>query len=422
MRNKILALSTAAMITISSVATADDMTLNTNTNPTTNAAPMADNLSPASTPSAIIPAAPNLDVKAFVLMDQKTGTVIAQKNQDQSLPPASLTKLMDLYVIFDALKQGTIKLDDKVLISSNAWKTGGSKMFVKAGDRVQVSDLIQGIIVQSGNDATVAMAEYIAGSEQSFVDVMNQQAARLGMKDTHFEDVTGLPSDTHKTTALDLAILSRALIANFPDQYHYFGEKWFTYAGIKQPNRDRLLWRFEGADGLKTGHTEEAGFCLVSSALRNDQRLISVVLGAPSDSARSNDAIQLLTYGFRFYRTEKLYDAMTPVTKLRVWKGENKETSFGLAQALYATVPVGSSNNLKTAIEPKQDITAPVKKGAEYGSVTITLGDKIVASAPLIALDNNNEGGFFGGLMDDISKTSSHLFGKKDKTEEKADS
>lgn len=414
MRKQILAISTAAMMALAPAVFADDMTLSLT--------PTADNLSspsPASSSSAIIPAAPNMDVKAYVLMDQKTGTIIAQKNEDELLPPASLTKLMDLYIIFNALKQGTITLDDKVLISTKAWKTGGSKMFVKAGDQVEVNKLIQGIIVQSGNDATVAMAEYIAGSEQAFVDMMNQQAARLGMNDTHFDDVTGLPRDTHKTTARDLAVLSRAIITNFPDQYHYFGEKWFTYAGIKQPNRDRLLWRFEGADGLKTGHTEEAGYCLVSSALRNNQRLISVVLGAPTDGARSDDAIQLLTYGFRFYSTEKLYDAMTPVTKVRVWKGKNKETALGLAQPLYVTVPVGSKNKLKTSIQPSQDITAPITKGRDYGSITISLNNKTLATKPLIALENNQKGGFINNLGDDISKFFSHFFSKKDKSKDK---
>ena len=388
---------------------ADEMTLNLT--------PTTDSLS---SPSTIIPAAPSVNAKSYVLMDEQTGTIIAQKNENMSLPPASLTKLMDLYIIFDAIKHGTINLDDKVLISTKAWHTGGSRMFVKAGDQVPANLLIQGITVQSGNDATIALAEHVAGSEKSFVDMMNQQAVRLGMTNTHFEDATGLPKDTHKTTAHDLAILTRAIIMDFPEQYHFFSEKWFTYAGIKQPNRNRLLWRFKGADGLKTGHTEAAGYCLITSAVRDNQRLIAIVLGAPTDNERSADSIQLLTYGFRFYRTEKLYDALTPVVTTRVWKGENKETPLGLAQPLYVTVPVGSKALLKTSIQPNKDITAPIKKGNNYGTVTVSLTNKILATAPLVALESNKEGGFFSGLSDDISKSVGHLFHKKDQSDNKS--
>jgi serine-type D-Ala-D-Ala carboxypeptidase (penicillin-binding protein 5/6) len=387
------------------------MTIGTLALPTANMAqdlvmptPDANNATPSSQP-AIIPNAPSIDATAYVLMDAKTGTVIAEKNADQSIPPASLTKLMSLYIVFGAIENDTITLDDKVRISEAAWKTGGSKMFVKVGDQVPVSELVQGVIVDSGNDATIALSEYVAGSEQSFVEMMNLQAKRLGMNSTHFEDADGLPSNEHYTTASDLAILTRALINHFPQYYHYFSEKWFTYAGIRQPNRNRLLWRYENADGLKTGHTEDAGYCLISSALQpsDNMRLITVVLGAPSDEERSSDSIKLLTYGFRFFETTMLYDANTPVSSTRVWKGKEKEINLGLTQPLFVTIPTGSQKFITTSVKLNEHIQAPVKEGKQYGMLSLILQDEVVAQEPLIALENDPKGGLFRSIADTVS-------------------
>lgn len=359
---------------------------------------------PSATLPLIIPAAPTTTAKSYILVNAVTGSVIAEKDPDAIVEPASLTKLMALYVIFDGIKRGTIHLDDQVLISTKAWKMEGSRMFVKAGDYVPVDTLIQGVAIQSGNDATVALAEHLAGSESSFVDLMNMQAQRLGMKNTHFEDTSGLPSANHVTTARDLSILVRALIQDFPDNYHYFSEKWFEYANIKQPNRNRLLWDFEGADGLKTGHTEAAGYCLVSSALRNSERLISVVLGEPSDSARTTDSIQLLTYGFRFYHTERLYEANTPVTMVRVWQGEHKETALGVTTPLVISTPTGANKDqMKIEIETQKQLNAPIVKGQTYGTISITFQGKLLATAPLVALEDNPKGGVFRRVSDVVA-------------------
>lgn len=378
-------------------------------------APDTNNAMPSSQP-AIIPNAPNINATAYVLMDAKTGAVIAEKNADQSIPPASLTKLMSLYIVFNAIESGTITIDDKVRISENAWKTGGSKMFVKVGEQVPVSELVQGVIVDSGNDATIALAEYVAGSEQSFVEMMNLQAQRLGMSSTHFEDADGLPSSEHYTTANDLAILTRSLINHFPQYYHYFSEKWFTYAGIRQPNRNRLLWRYENADGLKTGHTEDAGYCLISSALQpsDNMRLISVVLGAPSDEERSSDSIKLLTYGFRFFETAMLYDANTPISSTRVWKGKEKEINLGLPQPLLVTIPTGSQKFITTSVKLNEHIEAPVKEGKQYGMLSLMLQDEVVAQEPLIALENDPKGGLFRSIADTVNGWFHH----KDKSDE----
>jgi len=377
----------------------------------------------ANTPSNqlfLIPQAPELDVKAYVLMDSKTGHIIAAKHPNQHLEPASLTKLMTLYLVFSSINQGTIHLDDKVHISKKAWQMGGSKMFVKAGDDVPVSTLIQGVIVDSGNDATVALAEFVAGSESSFVDMMNMAAKRLGMNDTHFLDATGLPHANHYTSAHDLAIVASAIINNFPQDYHFFSEKWFTYGTIKQPNRNRLLWRYEGADGLKTGHTEKAGFCLVSSAQKNGTRLVSVVLGAPSDEARSADSIRLLTYGFRFFTTTKLYDANTAITTLPVRKGESDKVALGLASPLWVTIPVGAQSLLKTNKQLPKVLEAPVTKGQSYGSLMVSFKSETIADAPLIALTNNDTGGLWSKMKGETQLLMDRWFHDDDDSSDQA--
>jgi D-alanyl-D-alanine carboxypeptidase (penicillin-binding protein 5/6) len=348
------------------------------------------------------PGTPNLTATGFILMDATSGKTIAQKNSDDRMPPASLTKLMSLYIISTAIKSGQIHLDDKVRISTKAWKTEGSRMFVKVGDEVPVKELLQGIIVASGNDATVALAEYVAGTEEAFTALMNEQAKQLGMKNSHFMDSTGLPNKDHYSTAHDLAILTQAYIQHFPEEYGYYSEKWYTYNGIRQPNRNRLLWRYQYADGLKTGHTNEAGYCLVASAKKDGMRLISVVLGAPNDQSRTEDSIRLLTYGFRFFETHKLYNGTSPLVQARVWQGEKSITPLGLTEDLYVTVPTGQYKRLQAALNLNDPIKAPIVKGQSYGTLNIMLNNQVVSSKPLIALDNNLKGNLLQRAADTV--------------------
>jgi D-alanyl-D-alanine carboxypeptidase (penicillin-binding protein 5/6) len=352
--------------------------------------------------ATITPGMPSIDAKSYLLIDANSGKVLAEKNADTRLAPASLTKLMSLYIISSTLKNGTIHPDDKVRISTKAWKTGGSRMFVKAGDEVPVKDLMQGIVVASGNDATVAMAEYIAGTEEAFTSMMNTQAKNLGMNNSRFLDSTGLPNPNHYSTARDLAILAQNITHTFPEDYKLFSEKSFTYNNIHQSNRNRLLWHYQYADGLKTGHTDDAGFCLVASAMKDGMRLISVIMGAPSDQARTEDSIRLLTYGFRFYETHKLYNASTALTQARVWKGINKETALGLRDDFYVTLPAGQYKNIQAKLQLNQPVKAPLVKGQAYGTVNITLNGQMLASQPLVALEDNPKGGLFRRLADSI--------------------
>lgn len=360
------------------------------------------------------PSAPNIDATSYILLDASSNKIIAETDSDKRVPPASLTKLMSLYIISAAIKNGSVKLDDKVRISTEAWKAEGSRMFVKANDWVPVNELLQGIIVASGNDATVALAEYVAGSEEAFVSMMNQEAEILGMKNTHFMDSTGLPNPEHYSTAHDLAILTQAYIKNFPEDYAYYSEKWFTYGGIKQPNRNRLLWRYQYADGLKTGHTAEAGYCLVGSAKKDGMRLISVVLGAPSDAARTEDSIRLLTYGFRFFETRKLYDAGTPVVQARIWKGQKAEIPLGFNDDFYVTIPTGQYKKVQTEVVLNNPLQAPITKGQVYGTLKINLGDQTLAEKPLIALESNEAGGFFRRATDAIKMRLNKYFTRSD--------
>ncbi len=360
----------------------------------------------------IMPTTPNLEARGFILMDGDSGKIIAEKNANNRLPPASLTKLMTMYVISNALKTGTIHMDDKVRISEKAWKTGGSRMFVKVNDEVPVRALLQGIVVASGNDASVAMAEYLGGTEDAFAGLMNGQAKLIGMSNSHFVDSNGLPNPEHYSTAHDLALLAQAIIKNFPEDYRLYSEKWFTYNNIRQPNRNRLLWQFQYADGLKTGHTSEAGYCLVSSAIKNGTRLISVVMGEESDKARTEDSIRLLTYGFRFYETHKLYNGTTRLTDARVWKGEKKMVALGLANDLFVTMPAGQYKNIQANIKLNEPIQAPVLKGQTYGSINIMLNGQVLASEPLIALDNNLKGGLWRSVSDSLDFSFNKLFSR----------
>ena len=369
------------------------------------AAPQPDQMPTANTPAALIPSAPNIDATAYILMDADSGKILASKNADKDLPPASLTKLMTSYVISEALKQGQIHLDDQVRISKTAWQRGGSRMFVEVGSKVSVEDLVHGIIVASGNDACVAMAEYIAGSEKGFAQLMNQTAQRLGMKNTHFVDATGLPDPKHHSTPHDLAILSQALINDFPEDYAWYSQKWIKYNNIRQPNRNRLLWRDPTVDGLKTGHTKAAGYCLISSAKRNDMRLISVVMGAPSDAARSDDSQALLNWGFRFYETHTLYTAQSPVTSSRVWLGENKMVNFGVNHTVAVTIPKGMYPHLKVDVDLPDMLKAPISAGHTYGTINVSLNGTTLSSTPLIAQSNDPEAGFWSRMGDHIAMT-----------------
>lgn len=350
----------------------------------------------------IIPSPPRINAKAYVLMDANSGAILAQKNMNEKLPPASLTKLMTLYVVSEALAQGRINLDSKVHITKEAWSRGGSRMFLKLGSYATVKQLIEGIIVASGNDACVAIALYVGGNEQGFTQLMNQAAQQLGMKNTHFTDSTGLPHPDHYTTAYDLAILTRALINRFPQNYGWFKQKWIKYNKIRQPNRNRLLWRDPSVDGLKTGHTNAAGYCLIASAKRNDMRLISVVMGTPSDAARSDDSQKILNWGFRYYHSYKVFKSDAPITKARVWLGKQSTVQLGLMNDLYVTIPAGEYKSLKANIQMDSKLYAPINKGHKYGDVIVNLNGKTIATAPLVAMDSDPLGGWFSRTFDHI--------------------
>src|SRR3990167_4792978 len=358
------------------------------------------------------PSAPNLEATGYILIDATSGKVLAQKNADNRLPPASLTKLMSMYIISSALKNGQIRTDDLVRVSTKAWKTEGSRMFVKVGDEVPVKELLQGIVVASGNDATVALAEYIGGAEETFTNLMNQQAKLLGMSNSHFMDSTGLPNKNHYSTPRDLAILTQNYIKNFPEDYNLYSEKWFAYHGIRQPNRNRLLWRYQYADGLKTGHTNEAGYCLVASAKKNGMRLISVVMGEPSDLARTEDSIRLLTYGFRFFETHKLYNAKTVLIQAPIVAGKKSTIPLGVTDDLYVTIPEGQYKRLQVALKFHNPLKAPITKGSVYGTLEVILNNQVISSTPLVALDSTLQGGIFSRTAGIIKYKFNKIFSK----------
>lgn len=352
--------------------------------------------------AAPAPELPKLAARAHVLMDFDSGTVISERNGSQPMEPASLTKLMTAYVIFAELKAGRIKLTDLVTISEKAWRMQGSRTFVEVGKQVSIEDLMLGMIVQSGNDATVALAEHVGGSEEIFANLMNQRAKQLGMQNTRFLNSTGMPHPEHTTTGMDLAILTRAIIAEFPEYYRWYSQRDFTFNNITQPNRNLLLWRDNTVDGVKTGHTESAGYCLVSSALRGGMRLISVVLGTKSENARAQDSQSLLNYGFRFYETHRLYADNQTLTTAPIWKGEADELLLGLASPLYVTIPRGRYSELKADVKLQPQITAPAAQGQAFGSVAVRLDDSTLAERPLVALKAVAEGSLFEQLMDEV--------------------
>ena len=347
---------------------------------------------------SMVPKAPKLNLSSYILLEASTNTVIAEFNSDNQIAPASMTKVMSGYVIADQIANGSISLDDKVLISEKAWKTGGSKMFIEVGKRVSVKDLLSGIVIQSGNDATIAMAEYVAGSEEGFVDFMNAYASEMGLTNTLFQNSTGFSDPNHFTSAKDLAKLTQELINKFPDHYATYKEKEFTFSGIRQLNRNKLLWRDDSVDGVKTGHTDSAGFCLISSARRNDMRLIAVVAGSESENERLTASQRLLEYGFRFYATQKLVSQETKVTTAKVWGGTIDEVALGSTQDIYLTLPRSEFKNIKANYQFTNNLQAPIEIGEQIGSIEFTSNDRVVLSAPLMAIENVEAKGFFGML------------------------
>jgi len=356
----------------------------------------------AETAEILTPAAPTIAASAYILQDFHTGKVLAENNADAKLAPASLTKIMTVYVAFQQIKKGSLHLTDIASISQKARDASGSRMFLEIKDQVKIEDLLKGIIIQSGNDASIALAEHIAGQESTFADMMNQHAARLGMKNTHFTNSDGLPIENHYTTARDLAILTTALIKEFPDYYPWFSQKEFTYNKITQHNRNLLLGRDESVDGVKTGHTDDAGYCLVASSLREGMRLISVVMGTKSSKARADENQKLLNYGFRFYESHRLYEGKKPLKEAKLWKGASDTVPLGLAEDLYATIPRRHYDDLKATIMVDKKITAPIKEGDKYGSVSVTFKGDVVAQKDLIALKPVETGNIFQRTYDSI--------------------
>jgi len=347
---------------------------------------------------SMVPKAPKLNLDSYILIEASTNTVIAEFNSDNQIPPASMTKVMTGYVIADQIASGAISLDDKVLISEKAWKTGGSKMFIEAGKRISVRDLLSGIVIQSGNDATVAMAEYVAGSEEGFVDFMNAYASELGLTNTLFQNAVGWTDPNHFSSAKDLGNLTKALINNFPNHYATYKEKEFTFSGIRQLNRNKLLWRDDTVDGVKTGHTESAGYCLISSAKRNDMRLIAVVAGSPSETERLTASQRLLEYGFRFFATQKLITKDTEITTANVWGGKIDKVALGSEQDILLTLPRSDFKNIKANYKFNNNIQAPIFQGDVIGDIEFMSNNSVVLSAPLIAIESVEAKGFFGRI------------------------
>ena len=350
----------------------------------------------------LVPKAPTVSAKSYILQDFASGHVIAALNAEQRLPPASITKLMTAYVVSNELSLGNITLEDEVLISEKAWRMVGSRSFIEVNTKVTVGVLLRGMIIQSGNDAAVALAEHVAGSEETFSQIMNQYAQELGMFDTNYQNATGLPGKEHYTTAKDIAILSTAVIRDFPDHYAWYAEKEFTYNNITQQNRNKLLWRDKSVDGLKTGHTQEAGYCLAASSERQGTRLISVVLGTGSENARAQETQKLLSYGFRFFETHTLYGADQGITTNKVWKGSTSIVSLGLEKPLAITIPRGSYKQLVASTNVNLPFIAPIIIGQILGNVDIHLEGKLVATRSLVALEAIEKGSWWRRLIDTL--------------------
>jgi D-alanyl-D-alanine carboxypeptidase (penicillin-binding protein 5/6) len=360
---------------------------------------------------SFVPDAPDLDLKSYILIEPNTNTVIAEFNSNSEIEPASMTKIMTVYVTADQIANDLISIDDEVLISEKAWRMEGSRMFVEAGKKVSVSDLLKGIIIQSGNDASVAISEYVGGTERGFVDLMNAYASSLNMNNTIFQNSTGLPDDNHFSSAQDLAILTSNLITKFPDIYSFYKEKQFTFNDIKQLNRNKLLWRDDSSDGVKTGHTEAAGYCLVGSAKRGDMRLITVVAGSDSDNNRFLASQRLLEYGFRFFATQKVLNANQEYKKINIWGGVEKTLGLGVLEDVSITLPRTSFKDLTVNYNYSNNIQAPIEVGQQIGTLEIISNDEVVFSTNLVALDNIKSKGFFGRLWSKFLLWILSLFG-----------
>jgi len=354
----------------------------------------------AQSTATLMPSPPQLAASSYVLIDVDSGKIIVESNADERLPPASLTKMMTSYIVSSELVKGNISSDDAVPISVKAWRMGGSKMFIREGTTVPVKDLLKGVIIQSGNDASVALAEFVAGDEGAFAEVMNQQASLLGMQQTNFVNATGWPAKGHLTTARDLSVLATSLIRHFPDHYKLYSQKEFTFNGITQPNRNGLLWRDASVDGLKTGHTDEAGYCLVASAKRDDMRLVSVVMGAKSGRGREQETQKLLSYGFRYYETHQLYNADQVINSPRLWAGASPSLDLVLADPIVLTIPRGQRDNLQVTIDVDNNIVAPILAGQSYGVLNISLNGEVLEQRQLLAANNIESAALFSRLWD----------------------
>lgn len=357
---------------------------------------------PAHAQVQVLPSPPSVKARSYLVIDFNSGIEVASHNPDERMEPASITKLMSAYVVFHEIALGRLSLADEARISERAWRTPGSRMFVNVNSAVSVENLLKGIVIQSGNDATVALAEHVAGTEAAFTQMMNAHAQRLGMTGSNFANSTGLPDEDLYTTARDIAILTRALIAEFPEYYEWYAEREFTWNDIRQTNRNTLLWRDESVDGVKTGHTESAGYCLVSSAERSGSRIISVVFGTESERARADITQALLNYGFRFFETHKLYAANTELAQARVWKGAVESVPVGLREDLWVTIPRGHYKNLNATMDMQVEVMAPVEADAELGHVRVTLDGAIVAERPLQALAPVADGSLWRKVVDSV--------------------
>ncbi len=354
--------------------------------------------------AAPLPSPPLLSANSFLLFDHKTGEVLASKDPDKRIEPASLTKMMTAYIVATELKRGSVSLDEPVIISAEAQSMPGSRMFIEADTVVPLQDLLRGLIIQSGNDASVALAEHIAASERGFADIMNRMADKLGMTQTNFVNASGLPDADHYTTANDLAKIASAIIREHPETYRLYSEREFTYNNIKQKNRNTLLWRDDSVDGMKTGHTEAAGYCLVASAVRDDMRLISIVLGTASDKARIAESQRLLNYGYRFFKTRRVYAAGEQISEARIWMGESEKLSLGVAEDLYLTLPRDSFDTLQSTIEVADYIQAPMRIGDQIGRSVLMADDRVVGEVPLLALQKVEKGGIFLRMKHSIQR------------------
>ncbi len=349
-----------------------------------------------------VPAAPVIGAKSYLLIDSNSGHELASLKPDERLAPASLTKLMTAYAVFVSLRENQIKLADQVTVSEKAWRTPGSRMFIEVGKQVSVEDLLLGMIVQSGNDASVALAEHVAGTESVFAQMMNQYAAALGMRSSKFQNATGLPDENHYSTARDLATLARAIVTEFPEYYRWYSVREFEYNGIAQNNRNSLLWRDPSVDGMKTGRTDEAGYCLVSSAERDGMRVIAVVLGTASAKARVDGSQALLNYGFRFFETRLLYRASEKVADARIWKAQKEMVELGVADDLYITIPRGSFDDVESVLNMPTVLMAPVALGQPLAELTVRLNGATLLNEPLRALEENPSGSFWQRTRDGV--------------------